>query len=33
VAARGVDEHTPVALGRADALFATLAPPWCSTFF
>jgi predicted acetyltransferase len=33
VAARGVDEHTPAALGRADALFATLAPPWCSTFF
>lgn len=33
VAARGVDEHTPGALTKADALFATAAPPWCSTFF
>jgi predicted acetyltransferase len=33
VAARGADEHTPGALARADALFATTNPPWCSTFF
>jgi predicted acetyltransferase len=33
VAARGVDEHTPGALARADRLFATADPPWCSTFF
>jgi predicted acetyltransferase len=33
VAARGADEHTPGALAKADALFATLDSPWCSTFF
>ena len=33
VATRGSDEHTPDALARADALFATLDSPWCSTFF
>ena len=31
--ARGVDEHRPGALAVADALFSTLDPPWCSTFF
>jgi predicted acetyltransferase len=33
VLARGADEHRPGALAEADALFATLDPPWCSTFF
>ncbi len=33
VLARGVDEHRPGALADADGLFATLDPPWCSTFF
>lgn len=33
VIARGWDEHRPGALARADALFATLDPPWTSTFF
>jgi predicted acetyltransferase len=31
--ARGWDEHRPGAFSEADALFATLAAPWCSTFF
>jgi predicted acetyltransferase len=31
--ATGADEHTANALARADALFRTLDPPWCSTFF
>ncbi len=29
----GVDEHTPGALARADALLRTADEPWCSTFF
>ena len=29
----GADEHRPGALAEADALFATLDPPWCSSFF
>ncbi len=29
----GADEHRRGALAEADALFATLDPPWCSTFF
>ena len=29
----GVDEHSDGALERADALFRTADPPWCSTFF
>jgi hypothetical protein len=29
----GADEHSPGALTTADALFRTLEPPWCSTFF
>jgi predicted acetyltransferase len=33
VLARGWDEHRPGALADADALFTTLDPPWCSTFF
>ena len=33
VLARGADEHRAGALAEADALFATLDPPWCSTFF
>lgn len=33
VRAQGWDEHRPGALAKADALFATLDPPWCSTFF
>jgi predicted acetyltransferase len=33
VLASGVDEHRPGALAAADALFSTLDPPWCSTFF
>ena len=33
VIARGFDEHRPGALAGADALFATLDPPWCSSFF
>lgn len=33
VLARGWDEHRPGALATADALFATLDPPWTSTFF
>jgi predicted acetyltransferase len=33
VLARGHDEHRPGALGEADALFATVDAPWCSTFF
>lgn len=33
VLAAGADEHTPGALGRADALFRTADPPWCTTFF
>jgi predicted acetyltransferase len=33
VLARGADEHRPGALAEADALFATLDVPWCSTFF
>jgi predicted acetyltransferase len=31
--AHGWDEHRPGALAEADALFATLDAPWCSTFF
>ncbi len=31
--AHGADEHTPGALARADALFRTADPPWCTTFF
>jgi predicted acetyltransferase len=31
--ARGWDEHRPGAFTEADALFKTLAAPWCSTFF
>jgi predicted acetyltransferase len=30
---RGADEHRSGALSDADALFRTLAEPWCSTFF
>ena len=30
---RGYDEHRPGALAEADALFATLDAPWCSSFF
>jgi predicted acetyltransferase len=33
VLARAWDEHRPGALATADALFATLDPPWTSTFF
>ena len=33
VIARGVDEHVPGALAAADALFSTVDPPWCSSFF
>jgi predicted acetyltransferase len=33
VLAHGWDEHRSGALAEADALFATLDPPWCSTFF
>jgi uncharacterized protein YcaQ/predicted acetyltransferase len=33
VLATGVDEHTPGALARADALFRTVDAPWCTTFF
>lgn len=33
VLATGADEHTRGALARADALFRTADPPWCSTFF
>ena len=33
VLARGHDEHRRGALAEADALFTTLDPPWCSTFF
>jgi predicted acetyltransferase len=29
----GLDEHTPGALARADAMFRGDDPPWCSTFF
>jgi predicted acetyltransferase len=29
----GADEHSDGALERADALFRTVDPPWCSTFF
>jgi predicted acetyltransferase len=29
----GADEHTTGALATVDALFRTLEPPWCSTFF
>ncbi len=29
----GADEHRPGALATADALFATLDAPWCSSFF
>jgi predicted acetyltransferase len=31
--ASGMDEHTPGALARADALLRTADEPWCSTFF
>jgi predicted acetyltransferase len=33
VLAGGFDEHRPGALAEADRLFATLDPPWCSSFF
>ena len=33
VLARGCDEHRTGALAEADAMFATIDQPWCSTFF
>jgi predicted acetyltransferase len=33
VLAQGADEHRAGALATADAMFATLDAPWCSTFF